>query len=151
MKPHNLVTTVPPYPWFRFYQFWLPTVSGCPEADGPFLMFCQVNSSLILLHHTSSHHIGTSHQQEKGDSTVRHFDNYLSCSILLVIVINLPLCLTYKLSLIIVTYIRKKQLSVRFGSIHSSRHPPGFFKVSPLCSGFSSDRVNLSLFTKRLP
>lgn len=79
MKPHILVIVVPPYPQCRFLQFQLPTLNGGPEAADPLLTLCQkVNNSLMLLHHayivylTSFHHVGVSHQHQKGNSTVRH-------------------------------------------------------------------------------
>lgn len=56
---------------------------------------------------------------------------------LLLIIVNLLLCLVYKISFIISIYVHRKNQDTgiyRFGTIHSFRHPLGGLGIYPLPS-----------------
>ena len=72
-----------------------------------------------------------------------------NCSILLLVVVNLLLCLIHKLNFIIGTYVQKREVYIVFGTSGGSRNPLGVWGHIPALRIREGDRVRKQFFGER--
>lgn len=137
------ITRVVPLYKFQFFKVSITVVKCNLEDDPPSDVSSEDQQQLTatsqcLCHspHFISLHFIIAHQPEKEDeyNTVGHFErdhshlNFIiihcyNCSI--IVIVNLLLCLIYKLMFIISMNVQEKTVYFEFSTMHSVRHPPG--------------------------